>query len=205
MTTTATDPMATVVVLRRRRDPIPLPSLGGQEYTGWASAFWSLVIKSGGPDACWPWIGRRDKKGYGRYHFGDRYSCLAHRLAFAIANGMVPAGAQVNHSCDNPPCCNPAHLHLGTHITNMQEMAARGRAGHVRFTAAAIDAMRQMRVDGARYPEIAARYETTPGVVQAVVSGSRRRHLPPTVQPPPPVRLPIAARINLPLAALLVP
>ncbi|MFB9187253.1 HNH endonuclease signature motif containing protein [Dactylosporangium sucinum] len=53
---------------------------------------------------------------------------LAHRVAWEVANGQpIPDGLQVLHSCDNPPCCNPAHLSIGTQAENMQQMVARGR------------------------------------------------------------------------------
>ncbi|QRY51726.1 HNH endonuclease [Mycolicibacterium septicum] len=39
----------------------------------------------------------------------------------------------VRHKCDNPPCCNPAHLEIGTHAENMQDMARRGRAAKPDF------------------------------------------------------------------------
>lgn len=80
-----------------------------------------VVDSSGGPDACWPWMGHRDSEGYGRYG-GQR----AHRIAARNA-GMDISGKFVCHRCDNPPCCNPAHLFVGTALDNARDMVSKGR------------------------------------------------------------------------------
>jgi hypothetical protein len=51
----------------------------------------------------------------------------AHRVAWALANGPIPDGAMICHHCDNPPCCNPAHLYAGNAQTNADDKVARGR------------------------------------------------------------------------------
>jgi hypothetical protein len=51
----------------------------------------------------------------------------AHRLAYEDVIGPIPAGLHILHSCDHPPCCNPAHLRAGTHQENMDDREARGR------------------------------------------------------------------------------
>lgn len=65
------------------------------------------------------------------HHYGvflvNGRSINAHRFAYQIAHGPVPDDMFVCHRCDNPPCVNPAHLFLGTHVDNMQDMISKGR------------------------------------------------------------------------------
>src|SRR3990172_11010997 len=80
-----------------------------------------------GSSSCWPWLGRRNAKGYGVLRYQYQF-WFAHRLAYTLWCGTIPPGFQVQHrKCDNPPCCNPAHLRVGTHIENMAQMVARNR------------------------------------------------------------------------------
>jgi hypothetical protein len=81
------------------------------------------------PSGCWEWTGSKDAHGYGRLNIKSRSasSLLAHRIAYEVANGPIPAGAAVCHSCDNPPCCNPAHLWLGSQSDNLRDASAKGR------------------------------------------------------------------------------
>lgn len=93
---------------------------------GLEERFWPKVDRSGGPDACWPFMGHRHG-GYGRLRVEGRLEA-APRVSFFLAHGRWPEPCAL-HSCDNPPCCNPAHIHEGTHSQNAREREQRGRGG----------------------------------------------------------------------------
>jgi hypothetical protein len=84
-------------------------------------------VPVGDKDACWEWAGRRDRNGYGNI-WRHGISKLAHRIAYEFAFGVKPEkGFVVMHKCDNPSCCNPNHLVLGTQAENNKDRAAKGR------------------------------------------------------------------------------
>jgi hypothetical protein len=92
--------------------------------------FWGMV-KIGGKDDCWVWTGCKLPTGYGHYRKTKSCQLYAHRTAFELTNGPIPDGLEVCHTCDNPPCCNPNHLWIGTHLDNVhdRDMKGRGRNG----------------------------------------------------------------------------
>jgi len=91
------------------------------------ASFWADVDRSGGLDACWPWARKsRLPKGYGLVGY-RRARWQSHRLAYFLATGHHPGKLCVMHHCDNPPCCNPAHLSLGTVRDNTLDMISKGR------------------------------------------------------------------------------
>jgi hypothetical protein len=82
------------------------------------------------PDTgCWEWTGYRRDDGYGQMRHGGK-NRLAHIVAYEVLVGSVPEGEELRHICHNPPCCHPHHLIPGTHLQNMQDMAAAGRSRH---------------------------------------------------------------------------
>lgn len=86
--------------------------------------FWGRVVK--GP-SCWIWTGALDQHGYGRTYHSVHGNQYAHRRAWEMANGPVPDGQHVLHTCDTPACVNPGHFFLGTHADNMADKKKKGR------------------------------------------------------------------------------
>jgi len=89
--------------------------------------FWEKVAIKG-PLDCWEWTGARKPKGYGNVRVDKKY-LSSHRIAWELSNGNIPSGLIVMHICDNPSCCNPSHLVLGTRRTNSFDMINKGREG----------------------------------------------------------------------------
>lgn len=138
--------------------------------------FWSGVDKSGGPNACWPWTRCKNNMGYGRCRTNYR-EALAHRIAYTLSIGPIPDGLFVLHSCDNPLCCNPAHLSLGTQTDNIRDCVRKGR------NVAAV------------HPQHVARGErvSTAKLTAATVSAIRREY----TSPPYPNQLQLASKYNV--------
>ena len=84
-----------------------------------------IVTESG----CWEWQGSRLPSGYGR--LGHRY---VHRAMYEVSHGPIPDGLFVLHACDNPPCCNPDHLRVGTAKDNSRDAVDRKRLWVVNVT-----------------------------------------------------------------------
>ena len=111
--------------------------------------FWSKVqVKDS--DECWPWEAAVDGKGYGAFGVWEQAE-KAHRIAYWLTYGTLSYDKVIRHTCDNPGCCNPAHLVEGTCLENTKDMIKRGRkinGGHpnARFYAGEIWLIRKLRV-----------------------------------------------------------
>lgn len=112
-------PLQEAVMSEPKHRPIPLLS------PIQIARFWSKVAVLR-DNECWLWNAFRNDRQYGMFGIG-RHIFLASRVAFVAANGVDPAELEVLHQCDNPPCCNPFHLFLGTHQDNMDDTVRKGR------------------------------------------------------------------------------
>jgi hypothetical protein len=74
--------------------------------------FWDNVAIN--ENDCWLWRAANDRDGYGRWKHR-----LAHRVAYEMQFGKIPAGLEIDHLCRARACVNPAHLEAVLHRTNV--------------------------------------------------------------------------------------
>ena len=127
-------------------------------------------------------MGQRNHDGYGRLRRGGRQP-LAHDVAWELIYGPVPPGMKVLHRCDNPPCCKPADLFLGTQGDNVRDMVAKGRHrvrawgehhGHARLTEADVLEIRRRRALGESYRVLGEAFGVNPQTAWNVVNSDWR-------------------------------
>lgn len=139
------------------------------------------IDRSGGPDACWPYNGLRLPRGYGTHTARGRH-WYAHRVAYEVANGPIPDGLWVLHRCDNPPCCNPAHLFLGTMLDNTRDMIRKGRnakgerMNSAKLTEADVIRIREL-APSVRVMKLAEMFGVSHATIRRVVSGEAWKHV----------------------------
>lgn len=145
--------------------------------------FWSLIDRRE-PDDCWPWLGTLTISGYGQISFGPRgaaKSLRSNRLVFFLSHGHWPDNAC--HSCDNPPCCNPAHILDGTKAENQHDKRRKGRAAkgeriaQSKLTDAGALAIRAGKGNRSA-KELSAEFGVSTVVVYRIWNGDAWTHLP---------------------------
>ena len=146
------------------------------------------VDRSGGDDACWPFTGTRGKNGYGqlRVNGGRIY---AHRAALELSTGeKLQPGVCVLHRCDNPPCCNPAHLFPGNQSDNVADMLSKGRNGHgplmagaghpmARLSESEVSELRQLSMRGLGCVRLSSLFGISKSQVKRIVRRENWRHV----------------------------
>lgn len=143
--------------------PKPMPVLS-QKYI---DRFWSNVAITANIEKCWVWNMSGDRRGYGTMIIQENKkdkSLRAHRLAYFIYYGIDPYPFLILHKCDNPSCCNPHHLTLGTTKENTLDMMKKGR-GTKQFE------------DGEKHPNAKLTVEIVQKLKEAYASGVTQRQL----------------------------
>lgn len=152
-----------------------------------STRFWARVDRPDDATSCWLWRGARKSGGGLRYgHLRvNGHDVTAHRLAWELTYGPIPPGLCICHHCDNPICCNPAHLFLGTHADNMQDRERKGRHNaprgerhhRSRLTADQVRAIRAAYAHGMTVPALARQYAMTSTNIRAIVTRETWRHI----------------------------
>jgi hypothetical protein len=122
--------------------------------------FLKQIDPSGGHETCWPWLGFKNPKGYGQSSLNNK-TILAHRWSYQHHyDAVIPNDLQVRHVCDNPSCCNPLHLLLGTSQDNVNDKMQRNRfrPKQTRFSQEDLDKMKPLRVSGMSRDQIAKHF-----------------------------------------------
>ena len=116
--------------------------------------------KSNDPQMCWLWTGAVNQRGYGLmlvWQGATKERDTAHRFSYKTYVGPIPPGMFVCHTCDNPSCCNPGHLFLGTAAENVADMHAKGR-WPAKLTA---DELAEIRASAAPSRELGRKFGVT--------------------------------------------
>jgi hypothetical protein len=125
--------------------------------------FWRAVDKKG-DNECWEWMGARHYKGYGEFAAKRMAKHKSHRFAWLLTYGEIPINLVVCHKCDNPPCCNPAHLFLGTTMENKQDSINKNRhargetSGKAKLNNQSILEIRKLDTEGRTRISLAAQF-----------------------------------------------
>lgn len=181
-----------------RRPDINPPLLSEQQI----KKFWAGVDQrpgKGPQGTCWTWSRYCNRTGYGQFsarrgigvfkNGRARWRAyLAHRIAFYLTYKRWPV-SHVLHHCDNPPCCNPAHLWEGTDKDNCLDKVSKGRQsrtggakpgernGKAKLTDAQVRFIRQAAKDGIKHRELAAQFGVSYTTVTSIVKGYAWKHI----------------------------
>jgi hypothetical protein len=140
------------------------------------------VDRTGGQDACHPWLASVNEHGYGIFRADGRMH-LAHRWAYRHFIGPVELPQVIRHRCDTPACQNPRHWIKGTQAENIADMIARGRSpdrrgersGRARLTEADV---RMIRASAGPHARLAKEYGVSPSLIGQIRAGTAWRHVP---------------------------
>lgn len=145
-----------------------------------------FFAKIGEPNecGCMEWTAARNAKGYGQFGVQGRMF-VATRLMYSLEKGEIPSGILVCHTCDNPCCCNPDHLFLGTPKDNQSDKSAKGRCApqkgsrnnHARLTESDVREIRSLRSNGMQVADLASRFNVHQTTVSKIITRATWLHV----------------------------
>ena len=143
--------------------------------------FWQKAARDEG---CWEWQGTKDARGYGRFglntttHRADGVvviqprGYLAHRVAWQLTHGDIPAGLGVLHRCNHPSCVNPAHLYVGDQLANNRQ-AVRDRRNATKLRREDVGRIRNLWSAGVAQRQLATVFAVSRSTISMIVRGLR--------------------------------
>ena len=170
-----------------------IPTLGTHIRAKLDQRFWSKVAIAN-PTECWEWQASTAWNGYGRFNLSGYDNERAHRVALALSlNREISSSEWVLHRCDNPRCCNPAHLYLGDRHQNAKDAVSRDRVsrhatgntwtvgsrnGCAKLDEDKVAAIKLALRQGESQSSVAARFAVAQSNVSLISRGLRWRHVP---------------------------
>ena len=151
---------------------------------------WSKIAVTPDPSQCWDWMASTFDNGYGQFKVGTK-NWRAHRFVWTMVHGPIPDDLVVCHRCDNPLCCNPDHLFLGSNRDNSQDMVSKGRQRgnkgehsvrgsnhpHAKLTEDAVRDIRKRFSQGDTSSTLGRQYSVTKETILSVVHRKTWRHV----------------------------
>jgi len=125
--------------------------------------------------SCWIWKGARNTKGYGQF-WKDIKPELSHRVAYELWVKSIADGECVRHKCDDPSCCNPDHLEIGTQQDNMDDKVSRNRQarpkgelnGRAKLTEDDVRKIRMLLATGISGMELSKQFKISPTQISSI-------------------------------------
>lgn len=148
--------------------------------------FEAKVDRTSTPDGCHEWVGLPDADGYGRMRYGGK-TRKAHRLAWELVHGPIPAGMCACHRCDRPACVRVDHLFLGTPADNNADRDAKGRGadrrgdrgGNAKLTnQQAAEILDAYKTGEQSHADLATEYNVSRATVSLLLAGKTWANIP---------------------------
>jgi hypothetical protein len=145
---------------------------------------WKKINKKSSSE-CWEWMGCKSGDGYGAIQINKRtYS--VHRLVYELTYDKIPTGLCVCHTCDNPLCCNPKHLWVGTTQENLKDRDLKNRQSysygelcgtHKLITQEVLEIRRLFETNQYTQKELGSKYNVSQSLISGIILKKKWVHI----------------------------